>query len=63
MSSLRIDGDKSAKVWAKRFQKLIDAAIEDGAEVHVHDETLSLAIKKDGTAITTFEGRDVSDEF
>lgn len=62
MTSLRIDGDKSAKVWAKRFQKLIDAAVEDGVDVYLHADTLSLAIKKGGATITTL-GRDVSDEF
>lgn len=30
MSSMRIDGDKSAKVWAKRLKNLVDFAEADG---------------------------------
>jgi len=30
MSSMRIDGDKSAKVWAKRLRNLVESAEADG---------------------------------
>ncbi len=59
MTSMRIDGDKSAKVWAKRLRNLVDAMEEDGAEVRTHETLPLIAVFKDGDAWTT-GGEDVN---
>lgn len=50
VTSMRIDGDKSAKVWAKRLENFIDAFEGDGAVMWINPETRVLAIEKDGKA-------------
>lgn len=47
MTSMRIDGDKSAKVWAERVKKVIREAMEDGCTFTWDDIALSLDIEKD----------------
>lgn len=46
MTSMRIDGDKAAKVWAKRFETFALAAMADGVEFSWLDDVL--IIEKDG---------------
>jgi len=50
---MRIDGDKSAKLWAKRLRKLLDAIEEDGGYVAVHCDMPIVAVVKDGYTWTT----------
>ncbi len=61
MTSMRVDGGASAKLWAKRLGKLIDAISEDGGSVHVNVDTKDIAVRKDGN-LWTSEGKDVSGE-
>ncbi len=46
MTSMRIDGGKSAKVWANRFKKFAQEAIDDGVQFFWCDDVVS--IEKDG---------------
>lgn len=62
MTSLRIDSDKSAKVWAKRLGNFIEAIESDGGSVHVNVDDHSIAVNKDGKVFTS-DGKDVSDDF
>lgn len=61
MSTMRIDGRASAKLWAKRLAKLINTIGEDGGQVFMNTETNSLAVLKDGKTFTMF-GEDVTSE-
>jgi len=61
MVSMRIDGGASARLWAKRLGRLIDAINADGGRVHANSETLDVSVHKDDSLWTT-EGKDVSSE-
>lgn len=61
MTSMRIDAGASAKLWANRMRKLIDAIEEDGGQVRAHRDLPLIAVFKDGEGFTT--GQDeVEDE-
>jgi hypothetical protein len=61
MTSMRTDGDASAKLWAKRLGKLIDAINEDDGAVYVNTDTMDIAVSK-GDSVWTSMGTDVSSE-
>ncbi len=61
MTSMRIDSEASAKLWAKRLKKLTDAIEEDGGLVFLNTETHEVAVDKDGQTFTT-GGRDITGE-
>lgn len=61
MTSMRIDGGASAKLWAKRLGKLIEAIENDGGVISLNTETAEVAVLK-GDSFFTSEGRDVSDQ-
>lgn len=48
MTSLRTDGDKSAKVWAKRLNRFLTAMNLDGADLAFNVETGETGVVKDG---------------
>lgn len=56
MASMRIDGDKSAKVWARRLKNLVESAEADGAafiacEAVVADVPDVILAYKDGESV------------
>lgn len=61
MTSMRVDGGASAKLWAKRLGKLVDAIREDGGTVHINADTGDIAVDKNGQTFTIL-GEDVTGE-
>jgi hypothetical protein len=62
MSSMRIDGGASAKLWAKRLEKLFDLIEEDGGLTYFNSTTGHVAVDKDGQTFTT-GGKGITGEF
>lgn len=61
MTSMRIDSDASAKLWAKRLRSFIEAVELDGGEVAFDTEGREFGVMKDGKLFTIY-GRDATEE-